>query len=114
MIYVVNKYHHTPTSRDVYIGRGSPLGNPFTHRPLEKTKARFQCETREESILRYADHLKTIMDNQDVKNELNRIYKLAMTGDVFLVCYCAPQACHGEVIKILIEEVIIIKKTNQT
>jgi hypothetical protein len=30
MITVVNKYKHTPTENDVYIGRGSALGNPFT------------------------------------------------------------------------------------
>lgn len=27
MINVVNKYKHQPTDNDVYIGRGSPLGN---------------------------------------------------------------------------------------
>jgi hypothetical protein len=29
----------------VYIGRGSPWGNPFTHLPLSRTKAQFQVAT---------------------------------------------------------------------
>ena len=42
-----------PTASQRYIGRGSPWGNPFTHLPLSRTKARFQVETKEESMIRY-------------------------------------------------------------
>ena len=54
MIQVVNKYQHTPTDADVYIGRGSSLGNPFTgSKELANTKAEFQCSCREEAIASY-------------------------------------------------------------
>jgi hypothetical protein len=49
MIKVVNKYSHIPTSNDIYIGRGSILGNPYTHLPIKNTKAFIQYKTREES-----------------------------------------------------------------
>jgi len=29
---------------------------------------------------------------------------MAKTGDVNLVCFCKPKACHGDIIKKLIEE----------
>ena len=44
---VVNKYK---SEYDVYIGRGSPWGNPFTHIKDKTTKAEFIVDTREESI----------------------------------------------------------------
>ena len=40
MITVKNKYTSKPEKNDVYIGRGSPLGNPFTHMDLGKNKGR--------------------------------------------------------------------------
>lgn len=46
---VINKHHGE--SFDVYIGRGSKWGNPFSHR--DNTKAQFKTETREESIAKY-------------------------------------------------------------
>ncbi len=54
-IFVVNK--HKPTDRDVYIGRGSVLGNIFTSKELSKTKAEVQCSSREESVQRHMDYL---------------------------------------------------------
>lgn len=50
MIYVVNKHKHTPTETDVYIGRGSDLGNPYTSIKDGKTKARYVVDSREESV----------------------------------------------------------------
>ena len=41
---------------DVYIGRGSRWGNPYTHL-LGATKAQFKVDTREESIERYTEWL---------------------------------------------------------
>jgi len=39
MITVVNKYKHVPTRDDVYIGRGSILGNPYSSIKDRDTKA---------------------------------------------------------------------------
>jgi hypothetical protein len=75
MIYVVNKYKHVPTDRDIYIGRGSALGNPFTSIQDRQTKAEFVCGSREEFIASYAEYLsqQLIKGNREVGAALNKI-----------------------------------------
>lgn len=104
MITVVNKYKHEPTVNDVYVGRGSVVGNPFTHN-TGKTKAEFIVDTREKAIAEYEKWLLNKIEQKDklVCDELNRLYSLAKKGNVNLVCYCSPQSCHGDVIKKVIE-----------
>ncbi len=106
-IEVVNKYKHQPTENDVYIGRGSPLGNPYTSKDLKNTIAQYQCSSREESVEKYESYLKEKIEqkNKLICDELNRIYKLVKDGNsVNFICYCAPKLCHGEIIKKFIEE----------
>jgi hypothetical protein len=106
MIFLVNKYKHVPTPNDVYIGRGSPLGNPFTgSKKLSETKALVQCDTPEIAIAAYREYLYQAIINKDkaICQELNRIWQMAKYGDVYLVCFCAPKPCHGLIIKHLIE-----------
>lgn len=104
-IVVVNKYKHTPTKLDVYIGRGSPLGNPFTSKELGDTQASHQCISVQESIDFFEAHLNVAIKNKDPKicKELNRIFTMARKGDVYLSCFCKPGPCHGDIIKTLIE-----------
>lgn len=85
--FVVNI--RSTTKYDVYVGRGSPWGNPFTHLPLEDTGAVCQVTTRQESIARYEDWL---LENPKL---LARLPELR--GKV-LGCWCAPLACHAEVL----------------
>ena len=105
MITVVNKKKHTPTENDVYIGRGSVLGNPFTHLSWIETKADFICESRHEAIERYKTLINDKIKKKDKEYcaELNYIWTLAKAGDINLVCYCKPQSCHGDIIKSIIE-----------
>ena len=100
-IKVVNKSVHAPTDSDVYIGRGSNLGNPYTSKDLGKTKAEFQATNKEESLNSYKDYLnqKIKSGNNIICDELNKIYLMSLKGDVNLVCYCAPKGCHGDIIK---------------
>ena len=65
MITVVNKYKHKPTEKDVYIGRGSILGNPFTSIKDRKTKAGFICNNREDSIKMFKDYLLDKIKSKD-------------------------------------------------
>lgn len=96
-ILIVNKHHKKSGE---YIGRGSPLGNPFiigTH------------GTREEVIARYAVWLRQQIDtgNQTVLAELNRLANKAIDdGTLTLQCFCYPKACHGSVIKDVITKAI--------
>lgn len=114
MIHVVNKKYHTPTDRDIYIGRGSPLGNPFVFRELEINKLkdkRYKCHSREQSIERFEMYLNFHLEKENendssitkenkraIKREMNKIYRMASNGDINLVCYCKPAKCHGDVI----------------
>lgn len=82
---VVNKYHKVPF--DVYIGRGSKWGNPFSHLP--STKAIFKTDTREEAIEMYR---KWIMHKPELLESLHEL-----KGKT-LCCFCKPKACHGDVL----------------
>ena len=94
MIRVVNKRHFK--GNGIYIGRPSLLGNPFV---LGKDG------NREEVIAEYKDYLKrAIEENEKVRAEFETIKELSTKGDVFIVCWCAPKKCHGDVIKQMIED----------
>jgi hypothetical protein len=74
---------------DVYIGRPSKFGNPFTH--LQHLGGSLIIvDSREEAIARYEEWL---MDQP----ELIATIKSELKGKS-LGCYCAPLACHGEVL----------------
>jgi len=108
MIKVKNKHKSKPDKNDIYIGRGSILGNPFTHFDLNKTKAEFHCNSREESIKNFENYLIDKINKNDPKicDELNRIYLLALKQDINLVCFCKPKSCHGDIIKKILDEKI--------
>ncbi len=73
---------------DVYIGRGSIWGNPFTH--LDgPTKAQFKVKTREEAVQRYAEWIQT---------QPQLLEQLPQLRGKVLGCFCAPKKCHGEVL----------------
>lgn len=74
---------------DVYVGRGSPWGNPFTHKALADTKAEFQVATRVEAVQKYEDWL---LQNKEL---LARLPELR--GKV-LGCWCYPLLCHASVL----------------
>lgn len=114
MIKVVNKKTHIPSSDDIYVGRGSILGNPYTSIQHGETKAEFVCATREEAISNYSSYLRQKIGNKDkeICDELNRIWKIAKSGQqVNLVCYCTPKACHANIIKKTLENTLRIHKT---
>lgn len=83
----------------IYIGRGSPLGNPFrmkNNSPIE----------RERVLKLYKDWLdeKLFEGDRIVINELTNIAELSKKEDVILGCYCHPKKCHGDYIKQVIKE----------
>lgn len=97
-IQVVNKRNHkSNTVIDVYIGRPSILGNPF---PIGTRYNREEC-IREYDIWitkKIEDHDLEVCRELDRIANLNRKY-----GKVNLICYCAPLACHGDIIKRIVE-----------
>ena len=90
--------------RGEYIGRagyrraGSPLGNP----------ARIGVDgTRTQVIAKYEQWLaaKIASGDRAVLNELDRLARIASeTGTLTLLCFCAPEACHGDAIARVLRE----------
>lgn len=109
MITVVNKRTHNSSTNDIYIGRGSDLGNNFSH--LQGTKAAYVVGSRQQAIEAFKKDLLSKIEKGDIKvlMALERIVLAAQRGPVNLVCYCKPYACHGDVIKDLVEQRLCIK-----
>ena len=80
--------HNKKKPYDVYIGRPSKWGNPFSHK--SDTLAEFQVASREEAISRYE---KWLLDQPDLMAQV----KTDLKGKV-LGCWCAPLACHGDIL----------------
>lgn len=78
---------------DVYIGRPSKWGNPFSHK--KGTAAKFVVVTRAEAIRRYEEWIRRKPELMASLEELD--------GRV-LGCWCKPAACHGDVLVKLIRE----------
>lgn len=73
---------------DVYVGRPSIFGNPFSH--LNNTVAKFKVNSREEAILKFEEWILSQFD-------LVERVKLELKGKV-LGCYCHPLPCHADVL----------------
>lgn len=72
---------------DVYIGRPSKWGNPYSHK--EGTSAKFKVATREEAVEKYESYL---LGNRELLDALPELW-----GKV-LGCWCSPLECHGDIL----------------
>tara|TARA_Y100000310_G_scaffold345494_1_gene465634 strand:- start:5824 stop:6111 length:288 start_codon:yes stop_codon:yes gene_type:complete len=79
---------------DVYIGRGSKWGNPYTHL-TGKTKAQFIVDSREEAIAKYEEWIK---EQPELLADLHEL------KDKRLGCFCKPSACHGDILAKMADE----------
>lgn len=96
MIRVVNKRDGVAGE---YVGRPSPLGNQFKIGP---------DGTREEVINLYRiwlwNEISFTANPTRAGREIKRLYKQwQREGHLTLVCWCAPEACHADVIKRCLE-----------
>lgn len=71
---------------DVYIGRPSKWGNPYSHK--DGTLAKFKVASVDEAISSYRDYLL----ESPLKDDLEEL-----RGKT-LGCWCAPNPCHGDVL----------------
>ncbi len=111
MIEIVNKKVYA--GEGVYIGRPSVLGNPFKigtdgsrERVIEKYRAwlrrlyklgRWQSKNRPTGMGACQPEL--------LYQEIIRLAELSKRQDIVLICWCHPEACHGDVLKDAIEKV---------
>jgi Domain of unknown function (DUF4326) len=73
---------------DVYIGRPSDWGNPFSHLPA--SAAKWRVATREDAIIKYEQWL---LEQPELLERVRRELRGKVLG-----CYCAPLSCHGHVL----------------
>lgn len=116
MIYVYNLRTETHTGpNNFYIGRGSILGNPYTHIKDRKTKAIYEVKDRDEAIDRYSDYFDLMYgSNIAYTKAIDEIYDIYKSGnDVYLGCFCKPLRCHGDIIKEKLEKRLIREKIKE-
>ena len=77
---------------DIYIGRPSIWGNPYSHE-TGNTLAEFRVKTREEAVEKYEEY---ILSRPDL------IIRLSELKGRTLGCWCVPALCHGHVLLKLI------------
>jgi hypothetical protein len=73
---------------DVYIGRPSIWGNPFSHHV--RTKAQYQVATREEAIQKFEEWF---LARPDMVSRARVELRAKVLG-----CWCSPLSCHGDVL----------------
>jgi len=88
-VKIVNKRSYR--GNGVYIGRPSPLGNPFV---IGKDG------TRDQVIEKYRHWLYGKMTKPGIIGDAKIMRALAaLNEDSVLICWCAPRACHGSVVE---------------
>jgi hypothetical protein len=78
---------------DVYIGRPSKWGNPFSHK--HGTLAEYKVASRREAIEAFRDWI----TKGEGRYLLTQLHELA--GKT-LGCWCKPDACHGDILAELV------------
>ena len=109
MIRVVNRHHYDGTDA-VYVGRGTPLGNPYSHQ--SGTTAEHRVKTRAEAIEKYREWLKEQLGYGGLTRKTfdGLVQFYVDFGELTLACSCVPEACHAEVIRDLILEYVEKRK----
>lgn len=81
-----------------YIGRGSPLGNPFVMQNKSIEERNRVCDLYDQWFYEQLEK-----ENLFLITELEKLHELSKQGDVILGCYCAPLRCHGDTIKTFLD-----------
>lgn len=74
---------------DVYIGRPSKWGNPYSHKE-DGTLAEFKVKNRAEAIQKFEEYL---LKNEELMSSIHEL-----KGKT-LGCWCKPLSCHGDILK---------------
>lgn len=106
-IIIVNKHYKRNLQNKFYVGRGSPLGNKYTH--LKDIPDTIKVDTVDEAVACFEKDLnKAIADrDQRICPTLNKLYQTALRSPIYLECYCMDEIspsrrdhnCHAKVIR---------------
>lgn len=117
MIYVYNSHNEDYTSRpnNFYIGRPSILCNPFSHNGVRSCFKTLTFKTREEAIAAYEKYFdKMYGSDEEFTKAFDEIYEHYKNGeDIYLQCFCKPNACHGDVIADKLQRKLIKEKIGE-
>jgi len=87
---------------DMYIGRPSHWGNPFSHLP--NTAAHIRVKDRDEAVSAYREWLKGTKYKEILQEDREWILdNIGSLKGKTLACWCAPKKCHGDVLVELLE-----------
>lgn len=92
----MTKLVHRSEPHDVYIGRPSPWGNPFSHK--ETSLAIYKTKDKKESLAKYREWLPT---QPQLIERMKRELK-----DKTLGCWCRG-GCHGHIIIEFIDDKVV-------
>ena len=99
-IFIGVKWIDRPNALNIYIGRGSPLGNPWA---INAHQSRDVVCDLYDAYLNQA----VSVGNKKIIAVLERIeFALRLGEDVNLQCFCQGKRCHGESIRALVEKKI--------
>lgn len=92
-----------------YVGRGSPLGNPFSDKPSKFDV--MKTGSRKESIEKYKEWIEErLLYNTPQRRAIEECVNILISRNkIVLGCFCKPKPCHAEVIsEILMNKVLEI------
>jgi hypothetical protein len=118
MIYVYNSHDEDHTNGEgcnFYIGRPSPLGNPFTHNGVRTSLATLSFKTRDEAIEAYKKYFdKMYGSDEEFTKAFDEIYEHYKNGeDIYLQCFCKPKPCHGDYIAEQLQRKLVKEKLEE-
>lgn len=96
MVKLVNKAN---SKYHIYCGRGSIYGNPLH---IDKNKTR--DDVCDEYEIYFHDKIK---NDEEFKNEIDKLIVIATTSELILGCHCKPKRCHVETIQNYINNAIM-------
>lgn len=114
LIEVVRVHNAIMHTEATYIGRGTPLGNPWTHiRGQGKTIAKYVVPTKDEALEKFKARMdRVLLGDESILSGEDKGFRYALFAlyrDVcdatkrmrkyYLVCHCAPSKCHGDFIR---------------
>ena len=93
-----NKASYWMVGNDAYIGRGSPLGNPYSSKPSKYDVT--YVDTPEEAVARFESDLKGRRLSPEAYEALGELILHSKNAPLTLHCFCSlDQPCHGRVIQ---------------
>lgn len=114
-INILNKHKIDPKINEqvnsFYIGRGTPLGNPYTHLDLKTSKSIYFVKDRDTAIKNYKQYFLDKLKDPEFKRELKFLLdQIKLHKEINLICWCSPAKCHGSIIKSFLE--LMLEKEN--